>query len=290
MKLRVITALCLVPLVLAAVFLLPFDYFSLFVGAIYLLAAREWGQFIDPEKSGVLLISLGLVLFGLMGLVPLHALWQEGASADTLAAGLHNNTVWMLAVGGVWWLVALLMVASYPRSAALWRANPGMKAMSALLTLAPFYYAVLVLRSFQYQENAYFGAWLLLFVMALVWAADTGAYFVGKALGKRKLCPHVSPGKTIEGMLGGVLAAMVFAVIVIQSVNLGSGQGAVILVASLVAVLASVLGDLTESMFKREAGLKDSGNILPGHGGIMDRIDGLTSALPVFVLVVWLLS
>ncbi|MGO1794033.1 MAG: phosphatidate cytidylyltransferase, partial [Oceanisphaera sp.] len=119
---------------------------------------------------------------------------------------------------------------------------------------------------------------------------DTGAYFAGKAFGKRKLCPNVSPGKTLEGMLGGVVAATVLAVIVTQSVNLAPGHSQVLLIASVVAVLASVLGDLTESMFKREAGLKDSGNILPGHGGIMDRIDSLTAALPVFVVVVWLLG
>lgn len=290
LKLRIITALCLVPLVLAAMFLLPFTYFALFAGGVYLLAAREWGRFIDAEKASVFMVSLALVLIGLMGFLPINHLWTDSASQATLAAGLHEPVMWLLGLGAVWWLVALGMVIRFPRSAALWREQPGVKALCALFTLVPFYWALLALRSYQYEQDAHYGAWLLLFVMSLVWAADTGAYFAGKAFGKRKLCPNVSPGKTIEGMLGGLAASTVLALVVTQSLSLSSHHSMVLLVASVVAVFASVLGDLTESMFKRDAGLKDSGNILPGHGGIMDRIDSLTAALPVFVVVVWLLG
>lgn len=290
LKLRIITALCLVPLVLAALFLLPFNYFAMFVGVIFLLASIEWGHFIDKDRALITMFAMGIVLYGLMGLLPLQGLWTENTSFDTLAAGMEPRLSYLYIVAGVWWLVALALVLTFPRSATKWRGNAAMQSTFAFLTLVPFFWAVMTLRSFEYQSNPHFGSWLLLFVMGLVWAADTGAYFVGRAWGKRKLCPNVSPGKTVEGMLGGVASAAVLAVIVTLSLDLPSQQTLIVLVASIVAVLASVLGDLTESMFKREAGLKDSGNILPGHGGIMDRIDSLTAALPVFVLVVWLLS
>ncbi|ART78842.1 phosphatidate cytidylyltransferase [Oceanisphaera avium] len=290
LKLRVITALCLVPLVLAALFLLPYPYFIAFVGGIFLIAAREWSNFIDPDKALVLTIGLVLMMYGITAFVPFDNLWVSPASVATLAVGLHEAAAWLLVATGVWWLIALIMVFTYPSSAKTWREKHNIKTVFAMFTLLPFMVAVLALRSFAYQDNPQAGAWLLLFVMGLVWAADTGAYFVGKAIGKRKLCPNVSPGKTLEGMIGGVVAAAILALVVVLNLELAAAQTQVILIASIAAAFASVLGDLTESMFKREAGLKDSGNILPGHGGIMDRIDGLTAALPVFVLVVWLLS
>lgn len=290
LKLRIITALCLVPLVLAALFLLPYQYFIAVVGLVFLVAAREWGNFVDTEKGLVITIGLVLVMYGITAFVPFDNLWPGETSLDTLALGLHKSAVWLFVAAAVWWLVALVMVCTYPRSAAVWREHHNLKVVCAMFTLLPFFVAVLALRSFEYADHRQMGAWVLLFVMGLVWAADTGAYFVGKAIGKRKLCPHVSPGKTVEGMVGGVLAAAILALVVVFSLELSAVQSQVILLASVAAAFASVLGDLTESMFKREAGLKDSGNILPGHGGIMDRIDGLTAALPIFMLVVWLLS
>jgi phosphatidate cytidylyltransferase len=281
LKLRIITALCLIPLVLAAIFLLPLSFFALFATGVFLLAGREWGRFIDVRKANVVMVSLALVLIALMASVPIAQIW---------AAGLHPWVATVLYGGALWWLLALGLVLAYPRSAALWRDHLWLKALFALMSLIPFFWALLVLRSYQYEQNPYFGAWLLLFVMSLVWAADTGAYFVGKAMGRHKLCPRVSPGKTIEGMLGGVAAASLLALVVTQALGLPWRESGVLLLASVVAVFASVLGDLVESMFKREAGIKDSGQILPGHGGIMDRIDSLTAALPVFIVVVQLMG
>ncbi|MFP2770676.1 phosphatidate cytidylyltransferase [Oceanisphaera sp. KMM 10153] len=281
LKLRIITALCLIPLVLAAIFLLPLPFFSLFAGGVFLLAGREWGRFIDPRKANVVMVSLALVLIGLMAMVPIERVWSPDLN-DTVSLVLY--------AGAFWWLISLALVLVYPRSAAVWQGQLWLKTLFALFSLIPFFWALLALRSYEYEQNPFFGAWLLLFVMSLVWVADSGAYFVGKAFGKRKLCPRVSPGKTIEGMLGGVITASMLALLVTWGMDLPIQEGIVLLVASVVAVFASVLGDLVESMFKREAGLKDSGSILPGHGGVMDRIDSLTAALPVFIVVVRLLS
>lgn len=125
--------------------------------------------------------------------------------------------------------------------------------------------------------------WWLMYLFALVWIADSGAYFVGRKLGKRKMAPKVSPNKSIEGLFGG-LACTAVLIIFVQSyfLNLTITQHFLFLLLSMLTVLASVQGDLFESMIKRRAKVKDSGNILPGHGGVLDRIDSLLAAAPVF--------
>ena len=137
LKLRIITALCLVPLVLAALFLLPFNYFAIFAGIIFLLASIEWGNFIDKDRALITMLSMGLVLYGLMGLLPLAGLWTASTSLDTLAAGMEPRLSWLYIVAGVWWLVALVLVLTFPRSATWWRGNLAMQSSFAFLTLVP---------------------------------------------------------------------------------------------------------------------------------------------------------
>lgn len=132
------------------------------------------------------------------------------------------------------------------------------------------------------------GNWLIMAVMVLVWGADIGAYFSGKAFGKRKLAPQVSPGKSWEGVYGGLLLSLVIAAVVGLVAGWSIGQIILGLLGAAVVVFISVVGDLTESMFKRQAGIKDSSNLLPGHGGVLDRIDSLTAAIPVFAVLLWM--
>lgn len=156
-----------------------------------------------------------------------------------------------------------------------------------ILTIVPFFWGMLALRAWHYADNHYSGALWLLYVMILVWGADSGAYMFGKMFGKHKLAPKVSPGKTWQGFFGGLLTAAVISWAYGVWAHLDVTP-TVLLVCSVVAALASVLGDLTESMFKREAGIKDSGHLIPGHGGILDRIDSLTAAVPVFACLLLL--
>ena len=186
-----------------------------------------------------------------------------------------------------WWIVALLLVLSYPASAAFWRHSKVLRLIFGILTIVPFFWGMLALRAWHYADNHYSGALWLLYVMILVWGADSGAYMFGKMFGKHKLAPKVSPGKTWQGFFGGLLTAAVISWAYGVWAHLDVTP-TVLLVCSVVAALASVLGDLTESMFKREAGIKDSGHLIPGHGGILDRIDSLTAAVPVFACLLLL--
>jgi phosphatidate cytidylyltransferase len=132
------------------------------------------------------------------------------------------------------------------------------------------------------------GNWLIMSVMVLVWAADIGAYFSGKAFGKRKLAVQVSPGKSWEGFYGGLAVSLVFVLVLGLVRHWSFGQILVGLLGAAIVVAISVVGDLTESMFKRKSGIKDSSNLLPGHGGVLDRIDSLTAAVPVFAVLLWI--
>jgi len=276
-KQRIITALVLAPLAISAIFFLPLKFFMLFGAAIFLLASKEWAGFVSKTPSFSTIYLFGLFLGVTLMLMPVGLIWDGTLPNQYIMSGLT--------VANVWWCVALMLVIRYPKSASLWQSNKFIKSVFGLLTLVPFFWGLVILRSVNMEHDFYFGAELLMYVFLLVWAADTGAYFAGKNFGKHKLAPNVSPGKTIEGFLGGVLSAMIVAYFAVDFFAISDDKMLPFFAASLITTLVSALGDLTESIFKREAGLKDSGNLLPGHGGILDRIDSLTAAVPVFALI-----
>jgi phosphatidate cytidylyltransferase len=266
LKQRVITALVLTAIFLSALFYLPVQGFALFAAAVVLIGAWEWSNLSGYPR--VWQRSLYVVLVGV--LLWLCAHWV-GVFAQQPETDAYRS---LLLIGCGWWAFALLLVQGYPSSAILWGAAP-LRALMGLLVLVPTWVAFSFVRS---QDN---GAWLILLIVAVVAFADIGGYFAGRAFGKHKLKPAVSPGKTWEGFLGGVLANLVLS-LVLWLVLGGNYWGylAIILPTSLV----SVLGDLLESMVKRHRGIKDSGVILPGHGGVLDRVDSLTAAAPAFAL------
>ena len=258
LKLRVITALVLLPIVLGAMFGLDRIPFALVAGIFFLLAGWEWAAMMGKISQAVRLLWT-LLLAGAMVLAELF------------------QPAWLLNAIPAWWLLALVLVVGYPGNAGVWY-RTGLMSVVGLLLLVPSWAAVVQLQDQGALGLA--GPFALLFILLWVWAADTGAYFAGRALGKHKLAPLVSPGKTIEGLVGGVLLSLIVVGGVYASGVLSASLLPLLLVA-LMTVLASALGDLFESMVKRQRGFKDSGTILPGHGGMLDRIDSVTAAMPI---------
>ncbi len=264
LKQRIITALILLPIALCGFFLLEGTGFALFIGLVVTLGAWEWARLAGFTAQSARIAYAAVVAFILfiMHILPGLAPWVLGASV-------------------LWWGVATYLVLTYPRSSEHW-ASAACKLVIGLLILLPAWQGLVQIK----QEPL--GNWLIMAVMVLVWGADIGAYFSGRAFGKRKLAPKVSPGKSWEGVYGGLLLSLVLAAIVGVARDWSFVQILMGLIGAAVIVFISVVGDLTESMFKRQSGLKDSSNLLPGHGGVLDRIDSLTAAIPVFAVLLWM--
>ncbi|WP_248464475.1 phosphatidate cytidylyltransferase [Pectobacterium versatile] len=280
LKYRLITAFILIPIVIAALFLLPPLGFTLVTLAVCMLAAWEWGQLAGLASYGQrlwLAILCGFLLALMLLSLPAY---HYSVHIPQISIALWSSLVW--------WGVALFLVLFYPASASFWRHSRTLRLVFGIMTIVPFFWGMVALRHYNYAINPFAGAWWLLYVMLLVWGADSGAYMFGKLFGKRKLAPKVSPGKTWEGFLGGLATSALISVLFSLYAPLTVAP-ATLLICSIAAALASVLGDLTESMFKREAGIKDSSHLIPGHGGVLDRIDSLTAAVPVFSCLMLLL-
>ncbi|MEQ5800840.1 phosphatidate cytidylyltransferase [Halomonas sp. H10-9-1] len=257
---RIITAAWLAPLMLAGLFGLNGGAFALFTAAIVLLGGWEWTNLAGIEGRGrrlALVAGLGLAM---------ALLWVGGGI----------QAAWPLWLGLVGWGLNLFWVTHYPARTAQW-SSPARRLAMGLWVLLPAWVGLNVLR-----ETG--GIWLL-FVLLLVWSADIGAYFAGRAFGRQKLAPRVSPGKSWEGVLGGMAATLALALVFAIGQGLAAVDAALLVLTTLAVTLVSVLGDLLESMLKRHRGIKDSSNLLPGHGGVLDRIDSLTAALPLFALL-----
>jgi phosphatidate cytidylyltransferase len=276
LKQRIITALILAPLVVWGIFSLPLTWFIGFVAAVTLVGAWEWTQFTLTRSRLLALIPSGLAVGLSLFIVP-----SDIVSLNQVDS-LH---LLLLGIGFGWWLIASGLAMSYPKSAGLWEHSNVLRHLFGLLTLLPFLWSIVILRGQHYYLDPYYGSKLVLFVCLIVWAADSGAYFAGKSLGKRKMAPHVSPNKTIEGLIGGIAAALVVAWGSSLLFDIQFTSYVSMTIITLATVVISVLGDLVESMFKRVSKIKDSSNIIPGHGGVLDRVDSLTAAFPVFALL-----
>lgn len=262
LKQRVITALVLVAVLAAVLFAMPVWAGWIAFALLAAVAAWEWGGFLQFSSMARQTLAVAMLLF---------------CGAVTLLGPVAMQ--WLVGIGAVFWLliVPLWLRARWPLLA-----QPALGVVVGMLLIGSTWAAMGLL-----HER---GPWMLLGTMAVVWVADVAAYFAGRRFGKHKLAPNISPGKTWEGVAGAVVGVQVYGIVLLSLTPVagiwvyGSLAAAAVLV---VLTGLSVIGDLFESLLKRQAALKDSSQLLPGHGGVLDRIDALTSTLP---LVAFLLT
>ncbi len=269
LKTRVITALVLVSLLLPAMFWLPQAGWSIVVAAFIGVAGWEWGALLgwSGVRRMVLGLSVGLLCAGLGWFSPAALEFSLAPAWVALAYGL-SAVLWLLLMP--FWLRGKWAISGFP----------GL--LVGAIVLIPTWLAMVQLRAL--------GPLALLGIFALVWMADIAAYFSGRTFGKHKLAPSISPGKTWEGAIGAAVGVVIYGLAVRQGFAIELMSMPLWAAALLVVTAVSIIGDLFESLLKRKAGIKDSSNILPGHGGVLDRIDSLTSTLPVVALFLLLIS
>ena len=269
---RILTAAVLIPLVLAAMFLLPPLAWGALTLGLVVVAATEWADLAGFGRGAWWIFVAGTLIIGLNLLFSPYVGFDAGWPSGIVLSVCGLATIFWLLVAGFWLATRWKPTSPLPLAIAGW------------IVLIGAWVAIVALQARS--------PWLVLAAMAIVWIADTAAYFTGRAFGRRKLAPQVSPGKTWEGVYGGLAAVGIYA---LALVPLAAGIGfkgnvsplsvLVWIVAALALAALSVVGDLCESLLKRQAGVKDSGRLLPGHGGVLDRIDALLAAMPAAALL-----
>ena len=267
---RTLTALVLAPLVILIILLSSAPVFAAIVGLAFLAALWEWtslsGLKSQPWRIGLLVVAA--LVFAL--------LWQAHATALTPL---------LLMAGVAWWLLACLWLRHFAFAAAPTRENLATKLLAGAFVIFPAWVALVSIHG-----NPAHGHWWTLLALLIVWASDIGAYFSGRSFGKRKLAPQISPGKTWAGAYGALVAGLLVALVGGWLLDVRGIELVALGLLGLFTVAVSIVGDLIESLMKRHAQVKDSGTIFPGHGGLMDRLDSVFAALPVFAAGLLLLG
>ncbi|HEY8683937.1 MAG TPA: phosphatidate cytidylyltransferase [Rhodanobacter sp.] len=267
---RALTALVLAPLVILLILLSPMAVLALVAAAAFLVALWEWSQLSglkSPAWRGAWLITAAIVFV---------LLWWARATALTPL---------LLVVGVAWWLLACLWLRHFAFGAAPTRENLALKLLAGALVVFPAWVALASIHG-----HGPHGRWWTLLALVIVWVADIGAYFSGRTFGKRKLAPQISPGKTWAGAYGALAVGVLVTTLGGWWLDVRGARLLALALLGAITVSASIVGDLLESLMKRHAKVKDSGTIIPGHGGLMDRLDSVFAALPVFATGLLLLD
>ncbi|MHA7840551.1 MAG: phosphatidate cytidylyltransferase [Gammaproteobacteria bacterium] len=265
LKQRIITSVIVLPLVIAALIFLNDKHFAMLTAIFIGFAGWEWLNLIECRELWQRWLYVFLLLATCMG------------------SFFYDIALWILPLGFILWVFALIWISRYPGASQWWRQWLLLRAMVGWILLSLFWFSVNSIR----QSDL--GVVYLLSLCAIIWCADSVAYFTGKQWGKTPLAERLSPGKTWEGLYGGIIAGVLCAVVAGFFIGVAGTNWILWLLLVMMTLLFSVVGDLFESMCKRIQGRKDSGNWFPGHGGLLDRIDSLTAAAPVYGAGLWLI-
>ena len=278
-KTRTLAALVMGPLAILAVLFLPTPWLMVLAAVLFLAGLWEWFSLADVEDTLTRMFLLAANLLLMVMLV-----WASRTDRGGSLALFHLA----IFIGVIWWCFAALWL-KFPQFGSHHEGwARAIKLAAGTLALLPAGCALAVIHG-DPADTGRIGIiprnhlWLLTALM-MIWMADTGAYFAGRKFGKHKLAPRISPNKTVEGLAGGAIAAMVFGLIFAMIAGASIADLPWVALTALITVAASVVGDLFESMLKRHAGVKDSSDLIPGHGGILDRMDSVLAALPVFAV------
>lgn len=293
-KQRVITALLLLPLAIVFLFYPSLQTFAFILMAVFGLLAWEWSGLLETKHAvvkygfvAVTLAVLGFFCYQLFNIGffenPNHIFIQKAGTGL-----LEIYPFKALMVSALVWILACILVLMFPNGTKLWTRGAALRMLFGWVMLPAAWLAIVMIRSANIAVDHYYGGFLLLLMFLIIWGADVGAYLAGKAFGKHKLSPVVSPNKTWEGFFGGLLTSMLVAYAL--AVYMGMPLPLTYFIPFVIVLgIVSVFGDLFVSMLKRQAQVKDTSNILPGHGGILDRLDSTLSVAPFFViLLLWL--
>ena len=267
---RLLAALFMTPLAIAAVLFLDTPWLVALAAVLFLAGLWEWFRLaeIDDTLHRTVLLVANLALM-------VAIVWASRSATGYSFVLFQVATV----IGVGWWLLAMLWLKHFDFASDHDTHARMFKLAAGTLAVVPAWAALALIHGS--QQNGH--RWLLI-ALLVIWAADSGAYFAGRKFGKHKLSPRISPNKTIEGLVGGMVASLVVALAAAPFAGATVAQLPLVAIVVVVTVLFSVVGDLFESLLKRHVGAKDSGDLIPGHGGILDRIDSVLAALPVFAL------
>jgi len=274
---RILTALVLAAVAISAIFMLPTLYFYLFIAVIVLIAAWEWATLTAMQKTStkvLFLISLVLPMLGITfwtQILEVLALVLEWPEIKEYSGILE----WLVIGPVIFWVMMMFLIRKTPEALLALEIKGKFKAFIGWFVLFSAWMFLVKLRAF-------YGSEAVMYFLALIWIADISAYFSGKKFGKDKLAPVISPGKTVQGMYGAFISSMICAVILALYYDYPFMIATDFGMLSILTVLVSIYGDLFFSLVKRKSGAKDSGSILPGHGGVLDRIDSVIAAAPFY--------
>lgn len=266
---RLMSSLILIPFVINILFSFSKINFMIFILILTLLAAWEWGLIFNINKKNIFiwLFILFILFIASIFFIKLNISFYF--------------SIFIIFISFLWWLLSIFLIFFYPRSLFNFKYNY-LYLIAGSFEIVPFFYAIFLIKN--YNIHNFDSRFLIFYIILLVFSFDSGSYIFGKLFGKHKLIKKISPKKTWEGLLGGVLTSTLLNIIFFILKPIFSSL-LISLFYSIFILLGAFLGDLTESMFKRKIGIKQSGNIIPGHGGILDRLDSLIAAFPIFVFV-----